>query len=177
MRQIRKPHAFGLQAPPLANTPANGSKQGPRTKPKGSRILLCALGSRFWGESPDGNVISRLSSGYLGRKPGREKFFLHLIRISGEISRTSVAPPYTLERLWAKSGRGVSKNNQKHRFWIPLGNKTGKMRSRCFRAGTNQNASRCANPVGGSQNVLRYAIPISISQGRRAFRSRSPALA
>ena len=99
-----------------------------------------------------------------------------LIRISGEISRTSVAPPYTLARSWAKSDRGVSKNKLKHRFGIPLGNKTGKKWSRCFRAGKNQNASRCAIPAGGSQNVLRYAIPISTSQGRRAFRLRSPAL-
>ena len=38
---------FGLQATPLANTPANGSKQGPRTKPKGSRTLLCAYGVTY----------------------------------------------------------------------------------------------------------------------------------
>ena len=96
----------------MAKTTAIDSKQCRRAKPESSPALLCALGSRFWGESPDDNVISRLSSGYLGRKPGREKFFLHLIRISGEISRTSVAPPYTLERLWAKSDRGVSKKVQ-----------------------------------------------------------------
>ena len=167
----------GKQAPSMAKTTAIDSKQCRRAKPEGSPTLLCALGSRFWGESPDDNVISRISSGYLGRKPGRETFFLHLIRISGEISRTSVVPPHTLARLWAKSDRGVSKNKFKSSFWIPLGNKTGKMRSRCFRAGTNQDASRCAIPAGGSQNVLRYAIPISTSQGRRAFRSRSPALA
>ena len=106
----------GKQAPSMAKTTAIDSKQCRRAKPEGSPALLCALGSRFWGESPDGNVISRLSSGYLGRKPGRETFFLHLIRISGEISRTSVAPPYTLERLWAKSDRGVSKNKFKTSF-------------------------------------------------------------
>ena len=153
MRQIRKPHAFGLQAPPLANTPANGSKQGPRTKPKGSRILLCALGSRFWGESPDGNVISRLSSGYLGRKPGRVSL---------------------LHTSWKDYGQKVTevyrKTCSKHRFWIPLGNKTGKKWSRCFRAGTNQRVLRRAIPAGGSQNVLRYAIPISTSQGRFCHR-------
>ena len=106
----------GKQAPSMAKTTAIDSKQCRRAKPEGSPTLLCALGSRFWGESPDDNVISRLSSGYLGRKPGRETFFLHLIRISGEISRTSVAPPYTLERLWAKSDRGVSKNKFKTSF-------------------------------------------------------------
>ena len=136
----------GKQAPSMAKTTAIDSKQCRRAKPEGSPTLLCALGSRFWGENPD------------------ERRFLHLIRISGEISRTSVAPPYTLTRLLSKSERGVSKNKLKHRFGIPLGNKTGKMRSRCFRAGWNQ-------------SVLRYAIPISTSQGRRAFRSRSPALA
>ena len=82
----------GKQAPSMSKTTAIDSKQCRRAKPEGSRTLFCALGSRFWGESPDGNVISRLSSGYLGRKPGRETFFLHLIRISGEISRTKVAP-------------------------------------------------------------------------------------
>ena len=106
----------GKQAPSMAKTTAIDSKQCRRAKPEGSPALLCALGSRFWGESPDDNVISHLSSGYLGRKPGRETFFLHLIRISGEISRTSVAPPYTLERLWAKSDRGVSKNKFKTSF-------------------------------------------------------------
>ena len=65
----------GKQAPSMAKTTAIDSKQCRRAKPKGSPALLCALGSRFWGESPDDNVISRLSSGYLGRKPGREKFF------------------------------------------------------------------------------------------------------
>ena len=105
-----------MQAPSMAKTTAIDSKQCRRARPKGSPALLCALGSRFWEESPDDNVISRLSSGYLGRKPGRETFFLHLIRISGEISRTSVAPPYTLERLWAKSDRGVSKKQVQTSF-------------------------------------------------------------
>ena len=90
-------------------------------------IQSSALGSRFWGESPDDNVISRLSSGYLGRKPGREKFFLHLIRISGEISRTAddfcgLHPgtwggtpdeQYTLAVFWAKSVQAVLKNDVK----------------------------------------------------------------
>ena len=61
----------GKRAPSMAKTTAIDSKQCRRAKPEGSPALLCALGSRFWGESPDGNVISRLSSGYLGRKPGR----------------------------------------------------------------------------------------------------------
>ena len=65
----------GKQAPSMAKTTAIDSKQCRRAKPEGSPTLLCALGSRFWGESPDDNVISRLSSGYLGRKPGRETFF------------------------------------------------------------------------------------------------------
>ena len=97
----------------MAKTTAIDSKQCRRARPKGSPALLCALGSRFWGESPDGNVISHLSSGYLGRKPGREKFFLHLIRISGEISRTGYASDDTLATLWAKNDRGVSKNDVK----------------------------------------------------------------
>ena len=61
----------GKQAPSMAKTTAIDSKQCRRAKPKGSPTLLCALGSRFWGESPDDNVISRLSSGFLGRFPGR----------------------------------------------------------------------------------------------------------
>ena len=61
----------GRQASSMAKTTAIDSKQCRRAKPEGSPTLLCALGSRFWGESPDDNVISRLSSGYLGRKPGR----------------------------------------------------------------------------------------------------------
>ena len=118
----------GKQAPSMAKTTAIDSKQCRRAKPEGSPALLCALGSRFWGESPDGNVISRLSSGYLGRKPGRVSL---------------------LHTSWKDYGQKVTevyrKTCSKHRFWIPLGNKTGKMRSRCIRAGTNQNASRCVN--------------------------------
>ena len=120
----------------MAKTTAIDSKQCRRAKPKGSPTLCCALGSRFWGESPDGNVISRLSSGYLGRKPGRETFFLHLIRISGEISRTSVAPPYTLARLWAKSDQGVS------------GTQPNKLIAECLTA---------CNQTGTNQNILRFA--------------------
>ena len=96
-------------------------------------------------------------SGFLGRFPGRVSL---------------------LHTPWKDYGQKVTevyrKTSSKHRFWIPLGNKTGKIRSRCFparkQAGTNQNASRCAIPAGGSQNVLRYAIPISTSQGRFCHR-------
>ena len=47
----------GKQAPSMAKTTAIDSKQCRRAKPVGSPTLLCALGSRFWGESPDDNVI------------------------------------------------------------------------------------------------------------------------
>ena len=42
-----------MRAPSMANTPAIDSKEGPRTKPKGSRTFLCAFHPCFWGESPD----------------------------------------------------------------------------------------------------------------------------
>ena len=106
----------GKQAPSMAKTTAIDSKQCRRAKPEGSPALLCALGSRFWGESPDGNVISRLSSGYLGRKPGR----VSLLHTPWKDYEQKVTEVYR-------------KTSSKHRFGIPLGNKTGKMRSRCFR--------------------------------------------
>ena len=110
-----------------------------------------------WGENPDERRFFCISSGFLGRFPGRVSL---------------------LHTPWKDYGQKVTevyrKTSSKHRFWIPLGNKTGKIRSRCFpackQAGTNQNASRCAIPAGGSQNVLRYAIPISTSQGRFCHR-------
>ena len=43
----------GKQATSMANTIAIDSKEGPRTKPKGSRTFLCAFHPRFWGVSPD----------------------------------------------------------------------------------------------------------------------------
>ena len=97
-------------------------------------------------------------------------WFAFLGRFPGRVS--------LLHTPWKDYGQKVTevyrKTSSKHRFWIPLGNKTGKIRSRCFparkQAGTNQNASRCAIPAGGSQNVLRYAIPISTSQGRFCHR-------
>ena len=124
---------FELRAPSMAKTTAIDSKQCRRARPKGSPALLCALGSRFWGESPDGNVISRLSSGYLGRKPGRETFFCissgFLGRFPGRVS--------LLHTPWKDYEQKVTevyrKTSSKHRFGILLGNKTGKMRSRCFR--------------------------------------------
>ena len=114
-----------------------------------------------WGENPDERRFFCNASGFLGRFPGRVSL---------------------LHTPWKDYGQKVTevyrKTSSKHRFWIPLGNKTGKIRSRCFparkQAGTNQNASRCAIPAGGSQNVLRYAIPISTSQGRFCHRWCSP---
>ena len=105
-----------------------------------------------WGENPDERSFFCISSGFLGRFPGRVSL---------------------LHTPWKDYGQKVTevyrKTSSKHRFWIPLGNKTGKKWSRCFRTGTNQRVLRRAIPAGGSQNVLRYAIPISTSQGRRAF--------
>ena len=55
----------------MANTIAIDSKEGPRTKPNGSRTLLCAFHPRFWGETPDDICFLQSSSGNMGRDPGR----------------------------------------------------------------------------------------------------------
>ena len=61
----------GKQAPSMAKTTAIDSKQCRRAKPEGSPTLLCAIGSRFWGENPDERRFFCISSGFLGRFPGR----------------------------------------------------------------------------------------------------------
>ena len=66
--------------------------------------------------------------------------------------------PGLLRMLSATAAKSISEvkpsnkrgAHQKHRFWIPLGNKTGKKWSRCFRTGTNQRVLRRAIPAGGS---------------------------
>jgi hypothetical protein len=40
-----------MQAPSMAKMTAIDSKEGPRTKSKGSRTFLCAFHPRFWGEA------------------------------------------------------------------------------------------------------------------------------
>ena len=56
------------QAPSMANTTAIDSKQCRRAKPEGSPALLCALGSRFWGDFPD----ECRSSIHLGKIMGKK---------------------------------------------------------------------------------------------------------
>ena len=62
---------ISMQAPSMANTIAIDSKEGPQTKPKGSRTFLCAFRPCFWGESPDKGRFFHTSSGFLGRLSGR----------------------------------------------------------------------------------------------------------
>ena len=58
----------GKQAPSMAKKTAIDSKQCRRAKPKGSPTLLCALGSRFWGDFPD----ECRSSIHLGKIMGKK---------------------------------------------------------------------------------------------------------
>jgi hypothetical protein len=58
----------GKQAPSMAKTTAIDSKQCRRARPEGSPTLLCALGSRFWGENPD----ECCSSIHLGKIMGKK---------------------------------------------------------------------------------------------------------
>ena len=58
----------GKQAPSMAKTTAIDSKQCRRAKHEGSPTLLCALGSRFWGDSPD----ECCSSIHLGKIMGKK---------------------------------------------------------------------------------------------------------
>ena len=68
------------------------------------------------------------------------------------VAPTSITP--LAIHLSTVLGTKLPSGIEKHRFWIPLGRKTGKKRPRCFRAckqaGTYQNASQCAIPAGKS---------------------------
>ena len=58
----------GKHAPSMAKTTAIDSKQCRRAKPEGSPTLLCALGSRFWGDFTD----ECRSSIHLGKIMGKK---------------------------------------------------------------------------------------------------------
>ena len=69
-----------------------------------------------WGENPDERSFFCISSGFLGRFPGR----VSLLHTPWKDYEQKVTEVYR-------------KTSSKHRFGIPLGNKTGKKWSRCFR--------------------------------------------
>ena len=105
----------GKQAPSMAKTNAIDSKQCRRAKPKGSPTLFCALGSRFWGENPDERRFFCISSGFLGRFPGRVSL-LHTPwqdygqKVTEVYRKTSSKHclGYRLVAKHAKCGQGVS---------------------------------------------------------------------
>ena len=74
----------GKQAPSMAKTTAIYSKQCRRAKPEGSPTLLCARGSRFWGENPDERRFSASHPDFWGDSPDECCSSTHLDKIMGK---------------------------------------------------------------------------------------------